>query len=232
MQKAVILFSGGIDSATILAIAKSRGYACYALTFDYGQRHHSEIEASKIIAKEIGVIAQRIFPLAIGTFGHSALTNTDIDLPDYTQNNIKKITCSYVPARNTIFLSIALTWAETLQAQNIFFGGCKADAAGFPDCRATYLTAFEKMANLSTQSALEGRYFIIHKPLIELSKGQTIRLGTQLGVDYRDTVTCYQANAHGEACGYCESCGIRKQGFIDAGVADMTRYANATSKRI
>ena len=231
MKKAVILFSGGIDSATILAIAKSHGYACYALTFDYAQRHHSEIQASKIVAQEIGVSEQRIFPLSINTFGNSALTDTRMAIPNYTHENTRNITNSYVPARNTIFLSIALAWAETLQAQDIFFGGCKADAAGFPDCRVKYLTAFEKMANLAIPSALEGKHVTLHKPLIALSKGETIKLGVQLGVNYRSTVTCYQANTNGEACGYCESCGTRIQGFTDAGVIDVTRYANESNQQ-
>jgi len=226
MKKAIILFSGGIDSSTILALAKSQGYACYALTFSYGQKHSIEVKIAKKLATQSSVVEHRIFPLDIHTFGGSALTDRSIAVPNYNEKNINQITSTYIPARNTIFLSIALAWAETLQAQDIFFGGCQADAAGFPDCRSEYITAFEKMANLSTKSAIEGNPFVIHKPLVDLSKAETIKLGMRLGIDYRQTVTCYQANAQGEACGYCESCGSRKQGFIEAGIEDVTCYVS------
>ncbi len=224
MKKAVILFSGGIDSSTVLAIAKQQGYACYALTFDYGQRHHSEVAITKKLAERFGVVKHCIFPLNINVFGGSALTDSAIAVPEYSIENVSKITHSYIPARNTIFLAIALAWVESLAAQDIFFGGCAADAAGFPDCRSEYIAAFEKMANLATQSALAGKKLTIHKPLVNLTKAETIKLGTQLGINYQPTVTCYQANEQGEACGHCESCGTRKQGFIEAGLPDITRY--------
>ena len=228
MKKAIILFSGGIDSSTVLTIAKQQGYACYALTFDYGQRHNSEVTITQKLSRRLGIIEHCIFPLNINAFGGSALTDLSIAVPEYSIENVSKITTTYIPARNTIFLSIALAWAETLAAQDIFFGGCKADALGFPDCRLDYIKAFEDMANLSTQSAVAGKKFTIHKPLINLSKAETIKLGIELGVNYQQTITCYQANMQGEACGYCESCGTRKQGFIEAGVADVTRYVTDT----
>ena len=224
MKKAIVLFSGGIDSSTVLAIAKNQGYNCYALTFNYGQRHNVEVKFTKELTAKFQVIEHCIFPLNIDAFGGSALTDDSIAVPEYSIENISKITSTYIPARNTIFLSIALAWAETLGVQDIFFGGCKADAAGFPDCRPAYIAAFENMANLSTQSAVEGKKFTIHKPLVTLSKAETIKVGMKLGVDYQQTVTCYQANMQGEACGHCESCGARKQGFIDAGINDVTRY--------
>ena len=224
MKKAIILFSAGIDSSTLLALAKSQHYTCYVLTFSYGQRHNVEVEIAKKLAAQFAVAEHLIFPLEINLFGGSALTDQTIAVPNYSINNVSQITSTYIPARNTIFLSIALAWAETLHLQDIFFGGCQADAAGFPDCRTEYIKAFEKMANLSTKSAVEGKPFFIHKPLINLSKAETIKLGLNLGVDYSQTVTCYQANPQGEACGYCESCGTRKQGFADAGIDDVTRY--------
>jgi 7-cyano-7-deazaguanine synthase len=222
MKKAVILLSGGLDSTTCLALAKSQGYECYTLSFDYGQKHVAELNAAKKIAAFYGVREHRVIELSLGNLGGSALTDATIDVPEHTGK--KGISVTYVPARNTIFLSYALGLAEVLNANDIFFGGCDADNSGFPDCRPAYIAAFQTMANLATKAAVEGQHLTIHTPLIHLTKQETLALGNKLNVDYSMTVTCYQATAEGYACGKCDSCAARRQGFVDAGIKDVTRY--------
>ncbi len=221
-QKAVILLSGGLDSTTCLAIAKQQGYRCYPLSFDYGQRNHAELNAIRNIAQTLGAEEHRIFNLPLAQFGGSALTDTAIEVPDYRDTD--DIPVTYVPARNTIFLSIALGWAEILGARDIFIGASAVDYSGYPDCRPDYFASFQHMADLATKAGIEGRNFQIHTPLLDLSKADTIRQGIALGVDYALTVSCYQANSDGQACGRCDSCYLRKQGFAQAKVADPTRY--------
>jgi 7-cyano-7-deazaguanine synthase len=225
MKKAVVLLAGGIDSTTTLAIAKQQGYECYAISFDYAQSHRSELDAAKIIAKKFGVVEHKIMPLDLSMLTTSALTNHELDVPDYT--GAEKVTSSYVPARNTIFLSYALAWAEVLEAHDIFYGGCLADDAGFPDCRPEYVAAYEKMATLATALGTDVAPMRIHAPVINKTKAQTLLLGTEMGIDYRLTVTCYAANTAGEACGKCESCVGRKKGFSEAKLADVTRYVDS-----
>lgn len=220
-KKAVILFSGGLDSTTCLALAKSQGYECLALSFDYAQRHSSELEQAKQIAKHFGVKHQ-IFTLPINQFGGSALTDISMDVPEYTGN--ADIPSTYVPARNTIFLSVALGFAEVFEAQAIFLGISAIDYSHYPDCRPEYLEAFQQLANLATKAGAEGQLITLHAPLISLSKAETVKLGQSLGVDYSMTVSCYQANEQGEACGMCDSCCLRKKGFKEAGLVDPTRY--------
>ncbi|MBI5451371.1 MAG: 7-cyano-7-deazaguanine synthase QueC [Gammaproteobacteria bacterium] len=217
--RAVVLVSGGLDSATALAIARDAGYACYALSFDYGQRHVSEIDAARRITAMLGVEEFRLFPLQIGSFGGSALTDNAIAVPESPSAGIP---VTYVPARNTVFL--ALAWAEVLGAQDVFIGVNAVDFSGYPDCRPEYIQAFERMANLATRSAVEGQPFRIHTPLIDLSKADIIHRGRALGVDYGLTVSCYAADAQGRACGRCDSCRLRRDGFAAAGVTDPTRY--------
>ncbi len=219
--KAVVLLSGGLDSATALAIALDRGYQCYALSLDYGQRHATELEAARRIAKANNVIEHQTFKLDLRQFGGSALTDDNIAVPTALTDQIP---VTYVPARNTIFLSLALAWAETLDARDIFVGVNAVDYSGYPDCRPEYIQAFETMANLATKAGVEGHGPRISAPLINLTKAQIIQQGTALGVDYSQTVSCYQADNEGAACGVCDSCRLRKQGFIDAGVSDPTRY--------
>lgn len=224
-NKAVILLSGGLDSATVLAIARSQGFDCYCLSFDYGQRHSAELAAAERVAAALGAIEHRVARIDIGAFGGSALTDTSIDVPvDGVEGGIP---VTYVPARNTIMLSYALGWAEVLGAQDIFVGVNAVDYSGYPDCRPEYIQAFERMANLATKVAVEGRLFHIRAPLIDLSKADIIRQGSQLGVDYGLTVSCYQADLQGHACGVCDSCRLRRAGFAAAGVADPTRYRTA-----
>ncbi|MCF6217149.1 MAG: 7-cyano-7-deazaguanine synthase QueC [Gammaproteobacteria bacterium] len=220
-KKAVILLSGGLDSATVLAIAQAQGYACYALSFRYGQRHESELVAASGIAKQQGVVQHLIIPLDFADIGGSALTDHTIDVPASLSEGIP---ITYVPARNTIFLSYALGWAEVLEADDIFIGVNAVDYSGYPDCRPEFMSAFSAMANLATKRAVEGDPMTLHTPLLELSKGDIIRKGTVLGVDYGVTVSCYQADERGDACGVCDSCRLRKQGFSDAGIVDPTRY--------
>lgn len=222
-KKAVILLSGGLDSTTCLAIAKNQGHQCYTLSFDYGQRHLSELSTAAAIAKQYQVAEHRLVSLSIGNFGGSALTDHQLNVPDY--QGVDEIPITYVPARNTVFLSIALGWAEVLQAQAIFIGVSAIDYSGYPDCRPEYIAAFQQMANLATKAGIEGKPVHIITPLIQLSKAETIKLGLELGVDYRQTVSCYQANAAGQACGRCDACYLRKLGFVAAGVADSTQYA-------
>jgi 7-cyano-7-deazaguanine synthase len=221
MKKAVVLLSGGLDSATALAIASEQGFACYALSMDYGQRHRTELDAACRVAVAAGVAEHRILPIALDAFGGSALTDSAIDVPEEAGYGIP---VTYVPARNTIFLSLALGWAEVLQARDIYLGVNAVDYSGYPDCRPEFVSAFEQLANLATKAGVEGEHFQIRAPLLDLSKAQIIREGARLGVDYGLTISCYQADAEGKACGVCDSCRLRAQGFSDAGVPDPTRY--------
>ncbi len=221
--KAVVLISGGLDSTTVLAIAKSQGYDCYTLSFDYGQRHKAELLAAERTANSLGSLQHKLIKLDLRSIGGSALTDDLIDVPEQETQGIP---VTYVPARNTIFLSIALGWAEVLQAQDIFVGVNAVDYSGYPDCRPEYIQAFEKMANLATKAGVEGKKLSIQTPLMKMTKSDIIRQGIQLGVDYSLTVSCYQADDAGRACGKCDSCRLRKQGFIQAAIADPTLYAN------
>lgn len=228
MKPAVVLLSGGLDSATCLAIAKGEGFACHCLSVDYGQRHAAELAAAARVAAAHGAIEHRVVHLDIGQFGGSALTDPAIAVPT---GGIKPgIPVTYVPARNTIMLSLALGWAEILGAQAIFVGVNAVDYSGYPDCRPAFIQAFEKMANLATKAGVEGHALDIHAPLIDLSKADIIRRGVALGVDYALTVSCYQADTEGHACGLCDACRLRREGFAAAGLADPTRYRmeNAT----
>ena len=220
-RRAVILLSGGLDSATVLAIARSSGFACHALSFEYGQRHSAELDAAARVATRQGAIEHRVFKLDLAMFGGSALTDSRIAVPEQASTGIP---VTYVPARNTIMLSIALAWAEVLESRDIFIGVNAVDYSGYPDCRPEYIASFETMANLATKAGVEGKQLHVHTPLMQLGKAQIIRLGTELGVDYNATVSCYQADAAGRACGVCDSCRLRRQGFIEAGLADATRY--------
>lgn len=228
MKKAVILFSGGLDSTTCLAYAKNQGFECYALSFYYGQRQVAELNAAKNIAAFFDT-KHKIFNLELNQFGASALTDLRINVPDYDKNN-SHIPVTYVPARNTIFLSIALAWAEVLNAKDIFVGVSHIDYSGYPDCRPEYIKTFQNLANLATKLGVEQGGVHIHAPIIHLSKSETIKLGQELGVDYAMTVSCYRANEEGRACGVCDSCVLRKQGFYEAAVADVTRYVEKSLK--
>jgi len=221
-KRAVILVSGGLDSTTVLAMAQAQGYACYTLSFDYGQRTRSELLAAQRVSVALGDVEHKVVKLNLDSIGGSALTDTDIAVPE---EETEGIPVTYVPARNTVFLSIALGWAEVLGAQDIFTGVNAVDYSGYPDCRPEYIAAFENMANLATRAGVEGHKLTIHSPLMEMGKDDIVRAGIALGVDYALTVSCYQATADGLACGKCDSCRLRAQGFIDAGVADPTRYA-------
>ena len=220
-KKAVVLLSGGLDSATCLAIAKSQGFDCYCLSLDYHQRHIAELQAANKVALKLGAITHKTAQLDLSLFGGSALTDNAIDVP---MSETVGIPVTYVPARNTIMLSLSLAWAEVLGAQDIFIGVNALDYSGYPDCRGEYVAAFQQMANLATKSAVEGQKITIHAPLIDMTKGQIIRLGTQLGVDYAMTVSCYQADDLGQACGKCDSCRLRREGFLQAEIQDPTRY--------
>ncbi|NVK02182.1 MAG: 7-cyano-7-deazaguanine synthase QueC [Oceanospirillaceae bacterium] len=220
-KRAVVLLSGGLDSATVLAIAASQGYECYALSFDYGQRAVAELNAAKAVVRAFRAKEHRVFNLDLAQFGGSALTDSDIDVPDQAQEGIP---VTYVPARNTIFLSLALAWAEVLHADAIFIGVNAVDYSGYPDCRPEFIAAYEQMANLATRNGVTGEPFKIETPLIDLTKAQIIQQGTQLGLDYGMTVSCYQTDDEGRACGQCDSCHLRAKGFADAGLADPTRY--------
>lgn len=221
MKRAVVLLSGGLDSATVLAIAKSQGYDCYTISFDYGQRHRAELNASTLLSERLGAVEHKVINIDLTVIGGSALTDTNIDVPHEHQEGIP---VTYVPARNTVFLSIALGWAEVLNAEAIFVGVNAVDYSGYPDCRPEYIAAFEKMANLATKSGVEGQPLKIETPLIDLSKQAIIERGIALGVDYSLTVSCYEADENGRACGECDSCRFRKQGFEQAGIDDPTRY--------
>jgi len=220
-MKAVILLSGGLDSATALAMAKDQGYQCYALSFNYGQRHAAELTAAAKVTKAFKIIEHKTIDLDLTQIGGSALTDNTIDVPKSLSEGIP---ITYVPARNTIFLSYALGWAEVLGINDIFIGVNAVDYSGYPDCRPEYIQAFERMANLATKSGVEGAKLTIHTPLIDLNKADIIQLGNQLKVDYALTISCYQANENGEACGVCDSCRFRKEGFENAGLPDPTHY--------
>ncbi len=221
MKNAVVLLSGGLDSATVMAMAKQQGYICYALTVDYGQRHYAELAAAERVVQALGAIEQRVISVDLTGFGGSALTDSRIAVPEQTTTGIP---LTYVPARNTIMLSLALAWAEVLQVQDIFIGVNAVDFSGYPDCRLEYIAAFESMANLATKAAVEGKYLTLHAPLLRLSKADIVKLGTGLGVDYSLTVSCYQADSDGRACALCDSCQLRRAGFKTAGIVDPTRY--------
>ncbi|WP_435628247.1 7-cyano-7-deazaguanine synthase QueC [Candidatus Ferrigenium straubiae] len=224
MKNAVVLLSGGLDSATVLAMARAQGFACHALSVDYGQRHHAELAAAQRVAQMLGAQEHRTIDIDLTGFGGSALTDSSIAVP---QQPSAGIPLTYVPARNTIMLSLALAWAEVLQAQDIFIGVNAVDYSGYPDCRPAYIEAFERMANLATRAAVEGSPLTVHAPLLHLSKAEIIRRGTALGVDYAQTVSCYQADESGRACGVCDSCRLRRAGFDSAGMADPTAYRAA-----
>jgi 7-cyano-7-deazaguanine synthase len=223
MRPAVVLLSGGLDSATVLALTREQGYACHCLSLDYGQRHGAELAAAGRVATAQGAAAHRVLKLDLAQLGGSALTDTSIAVP--VDGVRPGIPVTYVPARNTIMLSLALAWAEVLGAQDIFVGVNAVDYSGYPDCRPEFVAAFEKLANLATKAAVEGRRLQVHAPLIALTKAQIIAEGRRLGVDYGLTVSCYQADADGRACGVCDSCRLRRAGFAEAGVPDPTRYA-------
>jgi len=222
MSKAVILLSGGLDSTTTLAIAKSQGFECYALSFNYGQKQKSELISATEIAKQFDTVEHRIMHISLSDFGGSALTDENIEVPNFKESD--EIPITYVPARNTIFLSFAMAWAEVLDCQSIFIGVNALDYSGYPDCRQAYIDAFETMANLATKQGVEGQKLSIITPLIDLNKADIIKIGLSLGVDYSITTTCYQANDKGEACGICDACEYRKIGFKSAGIPDPTRY--------
>ena len=224
-KKAVVLLSGGLDSATCLAIAKSQGFDCFCLSLDYHQRHIAELQAANKVATTLGAAAHKTAQLDLSLFGGSALTDNAINVPESGANPIPAgIPVTYVPARNTIMLSLALAWAEVLHAQDIFIGVNALDYSGYPDCRGEYVAAFQQMANLATKSAVEGQKITIHAPLIDMTKAEIIQLGMQLGVDYAMTVSCYQADNQGHACGKCDSCRLRREGFMQAHLIDPTRY--------
>jgi len=220
-KKAVVLVSGGLDSATVLAIARDAGFDCYTLSFDYGQRHRSELLASDRVSESLGATVHKTVVIDLRMIGGSALTDENIDVPEQQTEGIP---VTYVPARNTVFLSIALGWAEVLEASDIFIGVNAVDYSGYPDCRPEFIAAFETVANLATKAGVEGGHMQVQAPLIDLTKAEIIRRGTALGVDYSLTVSCYQANAEGAACGCCDSCRLRKQGFAEAGIPDPTKY--------
>lgn len=220
-KKAVILLSGGLDSATVIAMAKAEGYACYSMSFDYGQRHRAELQAAERVARQLGVVEHKVIGLNLNGIGGSALTDSSIAVPESPTEGIP---ATYVPARNTVFLALALGWAEVLEARDIFIGVNAVDYSGYPDCRPEFVEAFERMANLATRAGVEGQGFSIRAPLQQMSKGEIIQAGMRLGVDYALTISCYQADDEGRACGKCDSCRLRAAGFAAAGVPDVTRY--------
>ena len=221
MKKAVVLLSGGMDSATVLAIAQSEGHEGHCLTVDYGQRHQAELAAAAQVARALGAAGHRVIRIDLTAFGGSALTDRSIGVPEAPTPGIP---VTYVPARNTIFLSLALAWAEVLDARDIWFGANAVDYSGYPDCRPEFMRAFETLANLATKSAVEGRRLALHTPIISLAKAEIVKRGTALGVDFAATVSCYQATEAGLACGRCDACRIRRAGFEAAGIPDPTRY--------
>jgi len=221
MKRAVILLSGGLDSVTALAIAKQQGYACYTLSFNYGQRHDAELVASERLSKQIGAVEHKVINIDLRSIGGSALTDNTIAIPEEHHEGIP---VTYVPARNTVFLSIALGWAEVLTAEAIYIGVNAVDYSGYPDCRPDYINAFEQLANLATKAGVEGNKLEVKAPLMKMSKAEIIRQGITLGVDYSQTVSCYQADENGHACGACDSCHFRIEGFKQAGIEDPTRY--------
>ena len=221
MKNAVVLLSGGMDSATVLAMARAGGYVCYALSVDYGQRHHAELAAAQRVAQTLGAHEHRLVNIDLTGFGGSALTDNNIAVPQHATTGIP---LTYVPARNTIMLSLALAWAEVLHAQDIFIGVNAVDYSGYPDCRPAFIEAFERMANLATKAAVEGHPLTVHAPLLNMSKAEIIRQGQALGVNFAQTVSCYQADEAGRACGVCDSCRLRRAGFSAASVNDPTAY--------
>ena len=221
-RNAIVLLSGGLDSATTLAIARDAGFACHCLSFDYGQRHRAELDAAAQVASHLGARAHRVFQMDLAQFGGSALTDASIAVPE--DGVAPGIPVTYVPARNTILLSLALAWAEVLGARDIFIGVNAVDYSGYPDCRPEFIAAFERLANLATKAAVEGAAMTIHAPLLHWSKAEIIAQGATRGVDYSLTVSCYQAADDGRACGRCDACRLRREGFAAAGVADPTRY--------
>ena len=225
--KAVVLLSGGMDSATTLALAKEAGYDCYALSFDYGQRHRIELEAARRIARDAGVAEHKFIKFDLGGAEASALTNPMLAVPDQPSEGIP---VTYVPARNTVFLAFALGWAEVLEAWDIYIGVNAIDYSGYPDCRPEYIAAFERLANLATRAGVEGRRFSLRTPLIHLTKSQIIQQGHRLGVDYSRTISCYSPDKQGRACGVCDACRLRAKGFVEAGIEDTTPYAGAVQK--
>jgi 7-cyano-7-deazaguanine synthase len=220
-KKAIILLSGGLDSITVLALAKQQGFDCYALSFDYGQRHNAELIAASEIAKTYQVKEHKIVKLGLGSIGGSALTDESIQVPNTPQEGIP---VTYVPARNTIFLAFALGWAEVLKITDIFIGVNAVDYSGYPDCRPEFIKAFQQLADLATKAGAEGEHFTIHTPLIALSKAEIIRLGLGLDVDYATTVSCYSADDQGRACRVCDACRLRALGFAESEISDPTRY--------
>lgn len=219
--KAVVLVSGGLDSATVLAMAKAQGYECYALSMNYGQRHRIELDRAQKVAQANGAVEHRVVRIDIGNFGGSALTDQDIQVPTEESDDIP---VTYVPARNTVFLSVALGWAEVLNANAIFIGANAVDYSGYPDCRPEYIEAFQKMANLATKSGVEGDHIYIEAPIINLTKAEIIQQGLKLGVDYSQTISCYNPRTDGKVCNECDSCRIRAAGFADAGAADPALF--------
>ncbi|ROM18584.1 7-cyano-7-deazaguanine synthase QueC [Pseudomonas protegens] len=220
-KRAVILLSGGLDSATVVAMARAEGYRCYTMSFDYGQRHRAELHAAERVARDLGVVEHKVIGLNLNGIGGSALTDSTIEVPEAPGEGIP---VTYVPARNTVFLSLALGWAEVLHARDIFIGVNAVDYSGYPDCRPEFVEAFERMANLATKAGVEGQGFRIQAPLQNLSKAEIIQAGVRLGVDYGLTVSCYQADDSGQACGKCDSCRLRAEGFRAAGISDPTPY--------
>ncbi|MEC8950471.1 MAG: 7-cyano-7-deazaguanine synthase QueC [Pseudomonadota bacterium] len=220
-KKAIVLVSGGLDSATCLAIAKAQSYECYAISFEYGQRSRSELQAAKEIVAATGIVEHKIFSLQMGELGSSALTDVHIKVPEEESEGIP---VTYVPARNTVFLSYALAWTEVLKGEAIFMGLNARDYSGYPDCRPEYVAAFQQLINLATKRSVEGGIIKLETPLIDLNKSEIIKIGLRLGVNYGNTVSCYQADESGRACGRCDSCRFRHKGFVDAGVDDPTRY--------
>ena len=228
MKKAVILLSGGLDSTTCLAMAKAQGFTCYALSFAYGQRHEHELKAASTIATLLGVTEHRVVQLDIGQFGASALTDKTIDVPSYQDST--EIPVTYVPARNTVFLAIALGLAESIKAYDIFIGANAVDYSHYPDCRPPFINAFQALANVATKAGVEGQHFTIQAPLLRLTKAEIIQAGMAHGVDYSLTVSCYRVDDKGAACGYCDSCMLRKRGFSEAGVKDPTQYIMSSGR--
>jgi len=221
MKRAVVLLSGGLDSVTALAIAIEQGYECYTLSFNYGQRHDAELVAAEKLSKLNGAIEHKVINIDLRAIGGSALTDNTIDVPEEHHEGIP---VTYVPARNTVFLSIALGWAEVLSAQSIYIGVNAIDYSGYPDCRPEFITAFEKLANVATKAGVEGQKLTIQSPLMKMTKADIINQGTRLGIDYSQTISCYQADSEGRACGKCDSCHFRLEGFNQAGISDPTRY--------
>ena len=221
MKSAVVLVSGGLDSATVLAIAKAEGWQCHALSVDYGQRHKAELHAAAQVARALGAVEHRVAQVNLGIFGGSALTDTSIDVPVASTGGIP---VTYVPARNTVFLSLALAHAEVTGSDAVFTGANAVDYSGYPDCRPEYIAAFEAMANLATKRAVEGAPIAIRAPIVRLGKGDIVRRGHELGVDFALTVSCYNADAAGRACAQCDACRLRREGFVAAGLPDPTRY--------